>query len=187
MKKHFLIICCALGTQIFAQQSKLTINNYSPYDFRGQLMATPLGTCYPMVSIGYPAVPDQLLVPASDSFYLSTYNDGVAAGISSFFVTTSPTNPGMPRIPNHPTLSPMGPISLNTDWRHTKFQMWFAGTNTPVSSGGTNVPETYFLGNLGDGTNSCFSGPTNVSSVYGYAEWYTISSGSIKYTFIDIF
>lgn len=187
MKKHFLIICCALGIQISAQQSKLTINNYSTYDFHGQLMATPLGTCYPMVSIADPAIPNQLIVPASSSFNLSTYSDGLASGISSFLVTTSPTNPATVRAPSHPTLSPTGPISVNTDWRHTKFQMYFAGTGTPVSSGGTNIPETYFNGNLGDGTNSCFSGPTNISSFYGYAEWYTISSGSIKYTFIDIF
>ncbi|WP_144282714.1 hypothetical protein [Chryseobacterium echinoideorum] len=187
MKKHFLMICCALGVQISAQQSRLTVNNYSTYDFHGQLMATPLGTCYPMIAIASPAVPDQLIVPASNSFYLPTYSDGVGAGISSFSVVTSPTNPAVPRVPSHPSLSPSGAISTNTDWRHTKFQMFFAGTNTPLSSGGTNVPETYFLGNMGDGTNSCFTGPSYISSVYGDAEWFNISSGGVKYTYIQIY
>lgn len=187
MKKQFLMMCCALGGMISAQQSTLIINNYSSYDYHGQLMATPLGACYPMVSIGYPAVPDQLIVPALSDYELQSYSVGAANGITTFLVQTSGTNPAVPRVPNHPTLAPTGAISVNTNWRHTKFQMYFAGTNTPVSSGGTSVPETYFLGNLGDGTNSCFTGPSNISTTYGDADWFTISSGGVQYTYIQIF
>lgn len=187
MKKQFLMICCALGGMISAQQSTLIINNYSSYDYHGQLMATPLGTCYPMVSIGYPAVPDQLIVPAFSDYKLPFYADGAANGITTFLVQTSGANPAVPRVPGHVTLSSTGVISTNTNWRHTKFQMYFAGTNTPVSSGGTSIPETYFNANLGDGTNSCFSGPSYISTLYGDAEWFTISSGGTQYTYIQIF
>lgn len=187
MKKQLLILCSVLGGMISAQQSTLIINNYSSYDYHGQLMATPLGSCYPMVSIGYPAVPNQLIVPALSDYKLPSYSDGASNGITTFLVQTSGANPATPRVPGHITLSPGGPIASNTNWRHTKFQMYFAGTNTPVSSGGTSVPETYFNANLGDGTNSCFSGPSNISTIYGDAEWFTISSGGIQYTYIQIF
>lgn len=188
MKKQLLILCCAIGGMISAQQSTLIINNYSSYDYHGQLMATPLGSCYPMVSIGGVAVtPDQLIVPASTDYMLPSYSNGLANGITTFLVQTSVTNPAVPRAPDHVTLSPTGAISTNTNWRHTKFQMYFAGTNTPVSSGGASIPETYFNGNLGDGTNSCFSGPSYISTVYGDANWFTISSGGTQYTYIQIF
>jgi len=185
MKKIILALTIGCSGLLISQQSKLTVNNYSAYDFRGVLIATPLGTCYPMVSISGPAVPSELVVPAGTTYGLSSYAS--ATGISSFLVQTSATNPATPRVPSHPTLAPSGGISTMTDWRHTKFQMYFPGSGLPVSSGGTSVPETYFNGNLGDGTNSCFTGPSYIATTYGDAEFFKISSGGITYSYINIF
>jgi hypothetical protein len=185
MKRIILALTIGCSGLLSSQQSKLTVNNYSVYDFHGVLIATPLGSCYPIVSISAPAVPSELVVPAGTVYGLSSYASSTT--ITSFLVQTSATNPAIPRVPSHPTLIPSGAISTMTDWRHTKFQMYFAGTGTPVSSGGTSVPETYFNGNLGDGTNSCFTGSSYISSVYGDAEFFKISSGGITYSYINIF
>jgi len=176
MKRIILALTIGCSGLVFSQQSKLTVNNYSAYDFHGVLIATPLSSCYPMVSISGPAVPDVLVVPAGTDYGLSSYAS--ATGITSFFVQTNATNPGTPRPPSHPTLNPSGGIATFTDWRHTKFQMYFAGTNTA---------ETYFNGNLGDGTNSCYTGSSYVSTPYGDAEFFKISSGTFVYSYINIF
>lgn len=185
MKKIILAITIGFSGLLSSQESKLTVSNYSAYDFHGILLSTPLGTCYPMVSISGPAVPSELVVPAGTVYGLSSYPS--ATGITSFLVQTSATSPAIPRIPGHPLLAPPSGIATMTDWRHTKFQMYFAGTNVPVSSGGTSIPETYFNGNLGDGTYSCWSGDSYTSTTYGDADFYKISSGGIIYSYINIY
>ncbi|MDF2553546.1 MAG: hypothetical protein K0R36_795 [Chryseobacterium sp.] len=185
MKRIILALIIGCSGSLSSQESKLTVSNYSTYDFHGILIATPLGSCYPMVSISGPAVPNELVVPAGTVYGLSSYPS--ATGITSFLVQTSATSPAIPRAPSHPSLSPPSGIATMTDWRHTKFQMYFAGTSVPVSSGGTSVPETYFNGNLGDGTNSCWLGDSYISTTYGDAEFFKISSGGITYSYINIY
>lgn len=186
-----------LSISIFSQQSSLIINNYSAYDFRGNLLAFPMNACYPRVGISDPGNPNQILVHAQShqgNGLELQYNNYASAGtnslypVTAFFVQTSATNPALAQSPNHPSLNPLGPISTNTDWKHTKFQMYFAGTGTPVSSGGVNVPETYFNGNLGDGLNSCGYGQSYISTFYGDAEWFVITgSAGQKFSFIQIY
>lgn len=198
MRRTIYVIAFLLaGVSLNAQQSRLTLNNYTPYDFRGSLTATGLGSCHPFVSVGDPAVPSLIKVPANshqgNDLQLEYINYAAAGSnilypITSFNVQTSATNPGMPRVPTSPVLSPSGPVSINTDWRHTKFQMYFAGTDVKVSSGGTSIPETYFNGNLSDqSVNPCFGGSNYISTVYGEAEWFVISSGGNKYTYIQLY
>lgn len=185
MKKIILAVTIGCSGLLSSQQSKLIVNNYSAYDFHSVLIATPLGTCYPMVSISGPGVPSELVVPAGTVYELSSYAS--ATLITSFLVQTSATSPATPRAPGHATLTPSSGIATMTDWRHAKFQMYFPGTHVPVSSGGTSVPETYFNGNLGDGTNSCYNGGSYISTVYGDAEFFKISSGGVTYSYINIF
>lgn len=196
MKKAIFITMSLLGISVYSQQSTLIVNNYSIYDFHGSILANPVNACYPSVSISYPATPNQSIVPANShqgNGLQLEYSNYASAGtnplypITTFLVQTAGTSPAQPRVPSHVLLLPTGPVSLNTDWHHTKFEMYFAGTNIKVSSGGVNVPETYFNGNLGDGLNTCFLGASYITTTYGDAEWFTITAGGTKYSYIQIF
>jgi hypothetical protein len=176
MKRIILALTIGCSGLFSSQQSRLNVNNYSAYDFHGVVNATPSGSCYPMVSISGPAVPNELVVPAGTFYFLSSYQS--ATGITSFLVQTSATNPAIPRVPSHPSLIASGVIATMTDWRHTKFQMYFAGTS---------VAETYFNGNLSDGTNSCFTANSYISTAYGDAEFFKISSGGTTFSYINIY
>lgn len=196
MRKVILTIALTLGVKAYSQQSILVINNYTAYDFHGPLFANPANSCVPSVGISYPANPETMIVPADShegNGLALMYKSYAEAGtnplypVASYIVQTATASPSQIRIPTHPILNPTGPVSMNTDWRHTKFQMYFKGTNVKVSSGGVNIPETYFNGNLGDGLNTCFSGQSYISTTYGDAEWFTITVSNIKYSYIQLY
>lgn len=187
-----------LFTNIFAQQSILTVNNYSTYDFHTALLAAIDSTpCYPGVSIGFngnATNPSQVVVPANSSdingnqLIYKNYWDSAAPAFNGLYpITTYLVSPSSTiqqvRPATHPSLNPAGPISMNTDWRYAKFFMTYAGTNTSVSGGS---PLSYFNGTLGDGT-PCSAGGSYVSTSFGDGEWFSITSGTTKYTYIQIY
>jgi len=191
MKKLVLTLGVVLANYYSAQQSSLIINNYSNYDYHGNITATPATSCYPMVEIGTnTASPSLLIVPANsndinglNAYYPKYYTSGVTNPvvlypISTFYVQTSGAGVGGTRNYNHPSLLPSGVLSSSTDWRHSKFQMYYAGTNNQVS----------FNGNLDDYSGSCFAGSNYISTPNGDAEMFKITSSSGQnFTYINIY
>jgi hypothetical protein len=199
MKKIFTLSTgLFLFANIFGQQSTLIVNNYSTYDFHTALLAATDNTpCYPAVSIGFDGNatnPSQVIVPANSSdlngnqlVYESYKDSGMPTfnglyPIGSYLVSTTGTNQQI-RVPSHFSLNPAGGISLGTNWRYAKFFMTYAGTNTSVSGGS---PLTYFNGTVGDGT-PCSAGSSYVSTTFGDAEMFSITSGGVAYTYIQIY
>jgi hypothetical protein len=197
-KKLTIITGVLLFTNIFAQQSILTVNNYSTYDFHTALFAATDSTpCYPSVSIGFDGSatnPSQIVVPANSSdingqqLVYKNYKDSGAPAFNGLYpiylyhISTSPTSQQF-QPPAYPSLNPAGAIATFTDWRYAKFFMTYAGTGTSVSGGS---PLSYFNGSLGDGT-PCSAGSSYVSTSFGDAEWFSITSGGTKYTYIQIY
>lgn len=197
-KKLTLITGLMLCTHIFAQKSILTVNNYSTYDFHTALLAATDATpCYPSVSIGFngnATTPSQVVVPANSSdingqqLIYKNYWDSAAPSfnglypISTYLIATSAASQQI-QPSTFFSLNPAGAIATYTDWRYAKFFMTYAGTNTSVSGGS---PLSYFNGTLGDGT-PCSAGSSYVSTNFGDAEWFSITSGTTKMTYIQIY
>jgi hypothetical protein len=91
-------------------------------------------------------------------------------------VQTATTNPVTIKPYNHMSLISSNVISLNTDWQHSKFEMYYTGTNTPVPN--TTV-------NISSGTNACYAWPSyyynNNSGLE--VEWFKIGD----YSYIQIY
>lgn len=182
MKKLLSIIGIAACSLVYSQ-GMLIINNYSGYDFHASLSANNFsGGCYPYV---HALNPNTIIAPAYSNTangnaiiyknYRDQYNNSLFP-IVQWQVSTSPTST-QPRAWNHASLQPGGPISSNTLWSNTKFQMYFAGTNTP---------ETFFSGNLGNSANPCVSIDDLIITQYGKAEWFTITTGTDVTTYLQI-
>lgn len=172
--------------ELNAQQSIFVINNYTTYDMHSAFGATSPSSCYPYVNV---LNPDPIIVPANANQSNGTqlqYNSFFSSGgignlypIFEYTVKTSVANPVVIRPYNHISLSPTGVIASNVDWAWCKFQMYFAGTNTP---------ESYFNGNIGNNTFACFASlPSYISTPHGDADFFTISSGSTKFTFLQFY
>lgn len=181
MKKYLILTGFALSILINAQQTELIVNNYSSYDYRGVIIATGLNSCYPSVGntyypeptyqplkviAGSPAIPTTVLV--------GKYNSGFA--VPTWDVQSSATSPIFQRSFTHAQVSATSGITLGTEWHHSKFQMYYSGTNT-------HVPYTSI--NLSSGTNVCYTWPsyyTNPNTTLE-AEWFVIGN----YSYIQIY
>ncbi|MFP3597630.1 hypothetical protein [Chryseobacterium sp. SIMBA_029] len=182
MKKLLTLIGIAAVSLAYSQ-GIFIINNYSGYDFHGSLSANNFaGGCYPYVHALNPAT---IIAPAYSNMgnsnaiiyknYRDQYTDSLFP-ITQWSVTTSPTNT-QPRAWNHAAVMPGGTVANNTTWSATKFQMYFAGTNTP---------ETFFNGNVGNNANPCVLIDNLITTPYGTAEWFTITTGTTVTTFLEI-
>lgn len=170
MRKTIILICLGLCSLVFAQQSKLVINNYTNYDYRGVIIAA--GTnCSPSISNTYYPEPTYmpLIVAANTSADVGLFSTGT---VPFWDVHLSQTNPFVIRPFNHPSLSPGGVISQNTDWYMSKFGMYYPGTTTSVPYMNTSVSS---------GVSACSTEPSYYISPYTSfeAEWFTI--GTISY------
>lgn len=168
--KRFLfsltVFCCAL---LNAQQTKLTINNFTTNDYRGLIYATN-NSCYPMVGNTYYPEPTYmpLIVPAGVSTMISSFSSGI---VPYWDVQTSATNPVLIRPYYHAAVSPTSTVALNTDWAFSKFGMYYPGTTTSIP---------YMNAGVSSGSSPCFSAPSYFTSPYTTfeAEWFTISGES---------
>ncbi|KFF18095.1 hypothetical protein [Chryseobacterium sp. JM1] len=187
MKKILTILGITVASFVYSQGGTLIVNNYTPYDFYGAIIANNFaGGCYPMVS---PNTPNSMItVPANANMGTGTelrydnYRDQYSSSLYPIYewnVNLSPTN-GQPRIWSHPAIMPGSIVALNTRWASTKFQMRFAGTTS-------NVPE--FNANLSLSGNPCNSADDFFNTISGAnsADMFTISSGGINYTYIQLY
>jgi hypothetical protein len=113
-------------------------------------------------------------VVSGNTANVGLYSSGTE--VSYWDVQTASTNPVAIRSYTHPAVSAFNPVSLNTDWQHSKFEMYYTGTNTPVPN--TTV-------NISSGTNACYTW-----SSYYYnnnsgleVEWFKIGN----YSYIQIY
>lgn len=201
MKKLFTLVTgLFLFTNILAQRSGLVINNYTSYDLHTALYAGPDNTpCYPSVSVGLmgnQTNPSQVIVPANSNdqygnqLFYESYNDSFNPSFNGLYPITSYTFTSFQGVTSNNAISSNsgllninGQVSVNTNWRYAKFQMYYAGTNATVSGGN---PFSYFNGTLGDGTH-CSAGYSYISTPFGDGETFTISSGSRIYTYYQFY
>lgn len=185
MKKIVTSLGLFIACLAYSQGGVLIVNNYSTaYDFHGNIQAANTsGGCYPMVNSYNP---DTVVVPADShegngqNLEYKNYRDqfgGSLYPMTQWYVYLSASNQ-MPRAWNHLSLTPGGTISLNTKWVGSKFQMYHKGTNTP---------EIFFNGNLGEDIAPCITNQAYITTPYGDAEWFTLTSGGENYSYIQIY
>lgn len=179
MKKLLLLLGICSLSPAHAQGGMLIIQNFTTnYDFHGIIYANNnLGGCYPMISS---RDPDAIVVPPGATAKYENYRDQFntsAYPVSTWNVTLSPGSSSPPRLWSHGSLIPGGVISNNTQWSMSKFQMYHAGTS---------VPETYFNGDIGGTALPCNTAPDTVTTAWGNAKWFTITSGPDVYTYLII-
>ncbi|KFF01709.1 hypothetical protein [Chryseobacterium luteum] len=187
MKKILTVLGIAAFSLGYSQGGTLVVNNYTPYDFFGAIIAHNFaGGCYPYVNHKDPSM---ITVPANSNMGTGTelrydnYRDQYTSSlypVTEWQVSLSPTN-GQPRLWSHPAVMPGGVVSLNTRWGATKFQMRIAGTTT-------NAPDN-FNANLSVAGNTCYLSDDyfTTSSGSNSAEMFTITSGSTNYTYIQLY
>lgn len=169
MKKILILLSFGFSFTAFAQQSKLIINNYTGYDYRGVISAAG-PNCYPSVSNTYYPDPTYLplIVTAGNSANVDLYSTGL---VPFWDVQTSATNPVVIRPFNHPSLNSSGTISQNTNWYVSKFGMYYSGTTTSIP---------YMNASVSNGVSACSTAPSYYSNpnTTFEAEWFTIGSFS---------
>ncbi|WP_223606171.1 hypothetical protein [Chryseobacterium sp. OSA05B] len=187
MKKLLTVLGLAAFSLGYSQGGTLIVNNYTPFDYYGALIANNFaGGCYPQVS---PKTPNGMItVPANANMSTGTelkydnYRDQYTSSlypINEWQVNVSATN-GQGRLWNHPAVGPASPVGLNTKWGATKFQMLFAGTMNNVPGYNANLS---VAGNPCSGADDFYTTPSGANS----AEMFMISSGGINYTYINLY
>lgn len=182
--KKLLIVLGIVSTSMAYSQGVFILNNYSPYDFYGNLLASNLISCFPAVKN---RDPDPILVPANANMgngnalvikdFQSQYVNSLYP-IGSWNVSLSPTNT-IATSSNDPSLIMGGALSNNTRWITSKFGMYYAGTYNPVPG---------FHDSVGNATpNTCYTSSDYITNANGYAEWFVVSNGSIMITYLQVF
>lgn len=187
MKKLLTVLGLAAFSLGYSQGGTLILNNYSQYDFVGFIIANNLaGGCYPYITS---ANPDMVRVPANSHMgngnelrydnYRDQYNSSLYP-MASWNVTTSSAL-GVFRAWNHAAIMPGGVLSNNTRWATTKFVMYYPGTTT--------LAPDNFHGAITIAANSCYTASDNLTSSTGNnsAEIFTLMSGGINYTYIQLY
>lgn len=188
MKKILTLLGLAVFSFGFSQGGTLIVNNYTPYDYYGALIANNFaGGCYPIVT---PTTPGSMVtVPANSNMGTGTelrydnYRDQFTSSlypVTEWQVMLSATN-GQPRLWSHPAIMPGSVVANNTKWGSTKFEMRIAGTTT-------NAPDN-FHANLSVIGNPCNTAPDFFSTPSGSnsAEMFSLTSGGIVYTYIQLY
>jgi len=183
MKKIITLLSFAASVAAYAQGA-LVINNYTTYDFRGDLIAHNLiSPCYPRVANNTP-----IIVPADSHVgngLQLQYENYRVQFINSLYpmaewsVSTSANTTNVRSWDNN-SLLPGGVISSNTKWGTAKFGMVYAGTTN-------NVPG--FSVNISIAGNPCYTYPDyfTTSSGLNSAEMFTITSGSNVTAYLQIY
>jgi|GEM_PF-384275 len=189
MKKFLTILGIAAFVFGYSQNGTLIVNNYTPYDFSGYIMANNFaGGCYPFLTS---SAPDMVTVPANanmgngNELRYENYKDQYTSSlypISQWYVQSSSTISVL-RPWNHAAIMPGGTISNNTKWSATKFNMKYAGT--------TNGVPGFSNGLTLAGNTSCYTAPDYFDMTSGgvtnSAEIFTLTSGGINYTYIQLY
>jgi len=181
--KKILTLAGIIAASMVYSQGIFMLNNYSPHDYRGNLMAINLTGCLPSVMNNDPAT---MIVPANShmgnglAWKIDNYRDQFTTSlypINNWIVRLS-TSPATIRAWNNGSMIPGGVISMNTKWVTSKFAMYYAGTGNKVVGFNTN---------LGDATpNSCITSVDYFSTPDGSAEWFTIT-GTETITYLQIY
>jgi len=185
MKKIFTLLSLCLMSYAYAQHSIMIVNNFSTtFDFQGNLSAHNYsGSCYPYVTS---STPTMITVPADShtsngkELAYKNFKDQFTGSLyptSNWTVQTSPTSSTI-RAWNHPSIAPGGVISYNVKWAYSQFQMYYAGTS---------IPEPSFGGLIGESPDPCTGAPGYISTSYGDAEWFNITTANITYSYLQVY
>ncbi|MBL1219771.1 hypothetical protein JET18_02925 [Chryseobacterium sp. L7] len=183
MKKIATVLAFAASVTAFAQ-GRLIINNYSAYDFRGDVIAHNMTSpCYPRVANStLITVPADANMGNGNHLQYDNFRDQFG---SSFYPTanwTVVTNPNTTNVSpwNDPSLVPGGTLSNTTVWNVAKFSMVYPGTTTNVIG---------FSATLAVPQNPCYASPDNFTTSNGLnsGDIFTITSGGVSTTFLQVY
>lgn len=136
MKKLLTLFGIAAASLAYAQGGTFILNNYTPYQYRGTILAANTLSCYPVVGNA-----DHIWVPPNSHTgngqqlqydnYRDQYNNSLYP-TPNWSVSTA-VNSNNIRPWNHGSLVPGGTISTNTKWAGSKFEMYDLATSSYVT------------------------------------------------------
>ncbi|KMQ65620.1 hypothetical protein ACM46_07005 [Chryseobacterium angstadtii] len=183
MKKILTILSFAAAITTYAQ-GRLIINNYTPYDFQGHVIAHgTTSPCYPrVVNNTIITVPADANTGNGNHLQYDNYRDQFGSSLypmADWNVSTSPNNNSV--VPwNDLGMIPGGTLSNTTKWGVAKFGMVYAGTNNNVVG---------FSANLALAGNACYASPDNFTTSNGLnsGEIFVITSGGTVTTYLQMY
>ena len=186
MKKSILTLFTILlfGISANAQQSILMIYNYSPYFLEARIEANGLnGSCYPRISSNDYSSFNITFPPASGgSPFVAKYpryKQGPSSNplINQWLVQSSATNPSIWRVAGHPVFYDTSIFTTDTDW-----------TDCLMVTRDANFVYGAEL-ELGDPAYNSCNGPSETyqNRYLVEGEWFTITSSSQKFTYVQVF
>ncbi|WP_144282716.1 hypothetical protein [Chryseobacterium echinoideorum] len=186
MKKNILTLFSLVWLSVYtnAQQSTLLVYNYSSYFLEARIEANGLnGNCYPRISSNDYSSYNLTFDPASGGTpfiaQFKKFNQGLSSTppVSQWLVQSSATNPPLWRIPSHPVFVDTSVFTTSTDWTDCLMVARDASFNYGAEL------------ELGDPAYDSCNG---VSETYQFrstleGEWFTLTSGSEKFTIVQVF
>ncbi|KFF18093.1 hypothetical protein [Chryseobacterium sp. JM1] len=175
MKKIVILLGITMASLAYSQGGTMIVNNYTPYEYRGGIIANNFaGGCYPVIG-----TTDTVIVPPNshtgngNALIYSNYRDQFTSSLypmPNWTVSLSSTNSNV-RPWNFGSLIPGGAISNNTKWSASKFAMYDPVTNLYIPEFSTTVSLA---------GNSCYMAPDFYATPNGAnsAEIFTITTGT---------
>jgi len=150
--KKILTLSGIIVSSFAFSQGTLIVNNYSPYELRGLVMADNANnagnSCFPRAG-------NNITVPANANMgnglqleytnYRDQFNSSLYP-MATWNYAFSATNGSQAVSWNDPVFDPAGPLSTTTRWSTIKFQTFYPGTNNNVIG---------LIGNLSVANNPC--------------------------------
>ncbi|SHG98548.1 hypothetical protein [Chryseobacterium vrystaatense] len=185
MKKILSTLGITMVSLAYSQGGTIIVNNYTPYEYRGALIANNFsGGCYPFISTNAGVIipPDSHMGNGNALIY-TNYRDQYTSSLypmPNWTVSTSATSTTI-RPWNHGSLMPGGVFSINTKWSSSKFEMYDPATSLYIPGFSTTVSLA---------GNPCYMAPDYFTTPNGLhsAEIFTISTSTgLVETYLQLF
>ncbi|MBL1219776.1 hypothetical protein JET18_02950 [Chryseobacterium sp. L7] len=185
MKKILTLLGLAAFSFGYSQGGTMIVNNYTPYEYRGALIANNFaGGCYPFISTnGGVIIPPNSHTGNGNALIYPNYRDQFTTSLypmPSWNVSLAPNSPTV-RPWNHGSMMPGGTISINTKWSASKFEMYdpatsqyVPGFNTTVSLAGNTcyIAPDFYTTPSGANSAEIFTITTSTGLVETYLQLY---------------
>ncbi|MDP9960155.1 hypothetical protein [Chryseobacterium lathyri] len=185
MKKILTIVGITIASLVYSQGGTMIVNNYTPYEYRGALIANNFsGGCYPIIGTNAGVIiPPDSHTGNGNALIYTNYRDQYTTSLYPMpsWTVSLAANSNSIRPWNHGSLIPGGTLSNNTKWSASKFEMYdpatsayVPGFNTTVSLAGNScyMAPDYFVTPSGANSAEIFTITTSTGLVETYLQLY---------------